>query len=293
MTTLRIATLNTWKCDGSYEKRLAVMIDQLQKEQLDILCCQEVFRSMDGRFDTVSTLAAELGMNYSFAAARSKKRIFRGEKIDSYSGMAVLSRPGTPMLFSHTMPLPEVEEDKDRAAQFIVLRSNGNGILVVNLHLSHLKGAENLRREQLCTILSHPILEKNYAAVILCGDFNEGADSTVRYLKNDLKYNIRDGYLAGGGKKNASSMHLKKNKQKPERIDHIFILQEKSNPPAKLSLCNSRMILNRPERGIYASDHRGIALDLEISRIKSNEHTQLFHFLSFAPKMYDMLQNRI
>ncbi len=266
------------------------MVGQLQKEQLDILCCQEVFRSMDGRFDTVSTLAAELGMNYSFASARPKKRVFLGKKIDSYSGMAVLTRSGIPILYSHTMPLPEVEKDKDRTAQFIVLRSNGNGILVVNLHLSHLKGAENLRREQLRTVLSHPILEKNYAAVILCGDFNEGADPSVSYLKNDLKYNIRDGYLAGGGKKNVSSVHLKKNKRKQERIDHIFILEDRSNPLAKLSLCNSRVILDRPECGIYPSDHCGITLDLKISRIKGGEHAQLSHFLSFAPNLYNRVQ---
>lgn len=293
MTTLRIATLNTWKCEGHYTKRLKVMADQLQEEHLDILCCQEVFRSMDGRNDTASTLAARLGMNYSFAAARPKKRSFQGKNIESLSGMAILTRPGIPILSSYTLPLPEVKEDKDRAAQYLVLRCNGNTLLVVNLHLSHLKGAEDFRREQLDTVLNHPLLENNYTAILLCGDFNEGADYTVRSLENRWEYAVRDGYHFGGGEKDVSSLHRERGKKKQERIDHIFLLEDRSDPLAKLSLSNSRMILDQPDCGIYPSDHCAVALDLGISRIKRSDHAQLSHFVSFVPNIRDRIQHRI
>ena len=293
MATLRIATLNTWKCDGDYPKRIQVMVKQLQQERLDILCCQEVFRSMDGRLNTASTLAAGLGINYSFAAARHKKRIFQGKELDSFSGMAILTRQGISILSSCTLPLPGVKNDKNRAAQYIVIRCSGDTVLVINLHLSHLEGAEELRREQLHTVLNHPILEKNYAAVLLCGDFNEGAGYTVRSLGNGWKYKIRDGYLFGDMKKDVSSLHLEEGKKKQERIDRIFLIEDRRYPLAELSLFNSRMILDHPDCGIYPSDHCGVALDLGISRIKRGDHTQLSHFVSFVPNMHDRIQNRI
>ena len=280
---LRIATINTWKCEGDYERRLSLLAGGLREEKVDILCCQEAFATDDDRYNTAAVLAKDLGMTSSFSAARRKKRLFQDKRLECTSGMAILTGADTWMLYSGSFPLPETTKDRGRVAQFAVIRKKGNTILVINVHLSHLKNGGTLRREQMQEILSHASLDRSYGAVVLCGDFNAAPEEDdLKALRNPSGYLVYDGFSAGGGDPEASTMVTGATENR-KRVDHIFVLEKKKNPVAKLAMKNSRLILNRQDaNGIFPSDHYGVALDLEIERILREDTCQIRHYASFA-----------
>ena len=280
---IRIATINTWKGEGDYERRLSLLAGGLRDEKIDILCCQEAFATDDGRYNTAAVLAKDLGMTCSFSAARRKKRVFQGKRLECTSGMAILTGADTWMLYSGSFSLPETKKDRGRVAQFAVIRKSGNTILVINVHLSHLQNGRRLRRKQVREILSHASLDRSYGAVVLCGDFNTALEEDdLKALRNHAGYRVYDGFLAGGGDSEASTMVTGAIADR-RRVDHIFVLEKKKNPVAKLAMKNSRLILNRQDiNGIFPSDHYGVALDLEIERIVGEDTCQVRHYASFA-----------
>ena len=280
---LRIATINTWKGEGDYERRLSLLAEGLREEKVDILCCQEAFATDDDRYNTAAVLAKDLCMTCSFSTARRKKRLFQGKRLECTSGMAILTGADTWMLYSGSFSLPETTKDRGRVAQFAVIRKNGNTILVINVHLSHLKNGRKLRRKQMRAILSHASLERPYGAVVLCGDFNAALEEDdLKALRNQSGYLVYDGFLAGGGNPETSTMVTGATENR-KRVDHIFVLEKRKNPVAKLAMKNSRLILNRQDaNGIFPSDHYGVALDLEIERILRADTCQVRHYASFT-----------
>ena len=90
MSTLRIVTLNTWKCDGDYARRVVLMADGLRELNADIICLQECFAG--GGVNTAARLAATLGLRAHLAPARRKARTFGARRVISTSGLAILTR---------------------------------------------------------------------------------------------------------------------------------------------------------------------------------------------------------
>src|ERR1700753_484135 len=86
---IKIVTINTWKCDGEYRKRIQVMVKQLADLKPDIIACQECFVSETA--DTLHYLSDCLKMNYCYLPGRRKMRLFEGKETDSESGLGVLS----------------------------------------------------------------------------------------------------------------------------------------------------------------------------------------------------------
>jgi len=283
----KIATINTWKCENNYEQRLNLLTDKLKKEHFDILCCQETFRTLDGKYDTARTLAAGLGMSYSFSAASPKKRLLSGNKIDSLSGLSILTGSKTCMIKSGSFPLPDKSKAKGSAAQFAIIRKNGDAILIINLFLSHLKNKKSMRIKQLQTIFSHPLVEKQYAAILVCGDINVNPkNKEFSFLKNLSEFKLLDGFIKGGGNPRVSSLcsnTVIDEEQDGQHIDHIFALKKKTRPVAKMTFCNSRIILDQSDGEILMpSHHFGIALDLTLSRVRRDTSKQLYRYASFA-----------
>lgn len=254
---LRIATLNTWKCDGDYRKRIDLTARQLKEENIDILCCQEVFHSLDGRYETAGKLADSLDMSYIFSSARQKQRRLDGKWMESASGLAILTGPEVWLHTGGSFPLPSNKWDGGRIAQYAVLRRNGKKILVMNVHLSHLESAGLLRIEQLETVLAHPLMKKEFAAVFLCGDFNAEPDSCeIKFLTSRLDCKITDCYPAGDGAPSNSTLVKPADESGMKtgaRIDYIFSISTSDSTRVKLR--NSRITLRPDEQGVMPSDH--------------------------------------
>lgn len=169
---MRIVTLNTWKCDGDYPRRLTRMSTGLAALAPDLVALQEVFIAPDLGGDTAAFLAQALGMHKAVLPLRRKQRLVEGRSVESWSGLAVLSRE--PILAQRVITLPSDPRDGERAALAVDLAWEGLRIILVALHLTHLGDAAPLRRRQWERIVA---ATADVPTVLAAGDFNATADS--------------------------------------------------------------------------------------------------------------------
>lgn len=168
--TIRVVTLNTWKCSGDYARRLRLMADGLRALAPDLILLQEVFATTDGARNTGTFLAKCLQMHCCFQPARKKIRRSQDGGLRSYSGLAVLSHQ--PHLAQGMLGLPCDSRDGDRWAQWLSLRLGEQRLTVINTHLTHLANEESLRQQQLEVIVSFAATKAGNGLVIMGGDLN-------------------------------------------------------------------------------------------------------------------------
>lgn len=255
---LSIVTINTWKCDGHYHQRIKLLGDQLSQLHPSVVLCQEVFQSEPA--DTLRYLADTLQMKSASAAAREKERIFDGEYINSTSGLGALSV--FPVDMTTKVALPTDIRDGERIAQFVIIRVENEPILLINTHLTHLRDTDDLRKGQLDTILSHPLVKGQYKGIFLCGDLNCNEHSkAIQSLLHHEEFSIKNCRTSPEGQK-AQDTRVSFDEAtgeviKASCIDFIFSIAHDKTP--HLPLSEATVVLNNPDtEGIYPSDHFGV-----------------------------------
>ncbi len=268
MTSLRILTLNTWKCDGNYRARLAWLLTELGPIRPDVLALQEVFQAQTA--DTARTIAESLNMGYWVAPARQKVRLFEQQPADSSSGLAVLTRFLTQGQVVRALPIDE--RDGERLAQYVSLTISGQSVLIINTHLSHLRGASALRQAQLQALLE-PLKpadkqgirfeEQTYSAVFLCGDFNaERHSPEIRFLLNQTRLSVQYTTLTTNGLTPAVTLPNRHSSApfSGTEIDFIFSIAPTTDQHPIVN--QARVVLTEPDaNGHYPSDHVGVLID--------------------------------
>lgn len=261
---LPIITINTWKCDGDYDQRLVLMLNQLKQLNPVIIACQECFKSDEAGADTLIYLADELAMNYYFLAGRLKKRLFRGKWIDSLSGLGILSK--FPIENTASIQLAAVDEDEDRKALQVVLAlPNELTLCLTNCHLTHLEDASDIRKLQAEQVADFAISKADCTYNLVCGDFNAElcSEAIAAFIQ---KARAIDTYGAGHGAELKYSLVEPFLNRKNICVDHIFALpnMEKKTYP---KFVNSAIVLNTADEntGVFPSDHFGIYTELIIN----------------------------
>lgn len=170
---MRLVTLNTWKNTEPYDDRLSAMTGLLAGAAADLILLQEAF--IGGVIDTAAHLGLALDMHVHAAPARAKPRLNGGIMVDSTNGLAILSPWAADE--EAIVELPSDPRDPGRIAQV----ARFGGLIVVNLHLTHLDDGDDLRRAQARHLVE--ALPEGIATVI-GGDFNaEPQSSTLDLLK--------------------------------------------------------------------------------------------------------------
>lgn len=135
--------------------------------------------------------------------------------------------------------------------------------------------------------MSHPLVEKQYGAILICGDIDVNPKSEeLRFLKKLSEFNLFDAFIKGGGNPRVSALRSNTvidEEQDGQHIEHIFVLQKKTRPVAKMEFRNSRIILDQSDGEVFMpSHHFGIALELTLARVKRDTKNQLCRYASFA-----------
>lgn len=253
-SSMRIVTLNTWKCDGAYRMRLPLMAQGLAALAPDLVLLQEVFASDDGFYDTAAVLAQALSMVAAHAPARHKTRQFEGRPHPGTSGMAVLSRQ--PALEHLVLPLPADATDGERVAQLLHYAVGPDGLWVLNVHLSHLPGASALRANQLQTCLAELRRHTAGAACLIAGDFNTTPASAEFRQLLDAPENFFNPF-AGQRKtthrneagEDLDLDHILLSRIGPNRVNAAAVALDPRNVPCPLR----------------ASDHAAVVMDLDLT----------------------------
>ncbi|MBA3034762.1 MAG: endonuclease/exonuclease/phosphatase family protein [Gammaproteobacteria bacterium] len=254
---MRLVTINTWKCDGDYHRRMDALECQLAALQPDIVAIQESFATVDGTIVTAARLGRHLGLASAFIPERRKPRNVDGISTDSYSGLALLSR------WEYTahiaLPLPSSSADGGRSAQLAIIQVGASRLIIANVHLSHLPDGSALRREQLATVLHHPYFGTDFAAALITGDFNAVLSSAELSTYLASPWQLIDAYASGGGKTKIT--HRGSNGQGSD-LDHILALPDQYRKWPMFS--DSRLVLDAPDlaTGILPSDHAGVMTTL-------------------------------
>jgi endonuclease/exonuclease/phosphatase family metal-dependent hydrolase len=262
---LRVLTINTGKGDAPYTERLHWMADELRCLDADVIACQEVFASAAATADTAGFLAQSLGMHVAAAPARQKLREVAGrEEVMSSSGMALLSR--YPFHRVDVLQLPSDARDGERIAQVGVLTVAGCCVAVANVHLTHLRECDSLRRSQLQAVLDALGSTGPAALRLVAGDFNTTASGEVLapLLREGYRhFAVRDtGATAGDGESASTLIGLGAPRR---RVDMILTLT--GGGCETPGFAPAEIVLNRPHpgSGVFPSDHAGIMTTFELS----------------------------
>jgi endonuclease/exonuclease/phosphatase family metal-dependent hydrolase len=260
--SIKIVTINTWKCDGDYRVRMQILAEQLKALNPAIITCQECFYSDEGKADTLKFLADKLTMHYTFLEGRFKKRLFEGKWVDSFSGLGILS--AYPLNVVKQFNLPEVPGDEDRKAQQVEITLPTEGkILITNTHLTHINNiqARKAQAEALADIVN---ANETVSYSVICGDFN-AVPGSIEISAFMNKSRAIDCYAAGNGTEPRYSLADAFAKNKRICVDHIFALPM-AGGNAYPRFINSEIVLNVADEvtRFYPSDHFGISTQLVI-----------------------------
>ena len=238
---MRIVTLNTWKNDGHYRRRLQLMGDGLRGMAPDVVCLQECFTA-EG-FDTAGWLASELGLVAHLAPSRRKARAHQGRDLDSTSGLAILARAQG---VAGRLDLASHPADGERIAQRLDLEFEGRPLRILNLHLTHLRGADALRGRQLAEALAWAG-EGLAGGLVVAGDLNaQGTDPALAPLGLAPRPGTLQGARVGDAPVGLAA------------IDHCVL----HRPGPWREAADVRGLDTPDAEGWYPSDHAAVGLDL-------------------------------
>lgn len=262
MAITRVVTINTGKCDGPYRERLRLLARQLNDLEPDIVALQECFAAEDLGLNTACFLAEALEMCLFASPARHKDRDCEGQEVPSSSGLALLARGS--WLTMQTIALPSDPADGERIAQAATTCVRGHLIHVTNLHLTHLRGADDLRARQLRTALTAGGDAGQADASLVCGDFNTTIDGPVirPFLSCGEGPRLIDTWTAGHGDANRGT--LARTGPEGRCVDYILSLNAYDGSPVEFG--GSRIVLDEPgPRGVLPSDHYGVLTELHFA----------------------------
>lgn len=241
------------------------MVKQLVALDADFIALQECFHTEDENYNTALSLASALGMDCRLLSYRQKQRRIEAAVQDSYSGLAILSKE--PAQAEQHLSLPSVEEDGERDGLLCTFSVNDMEIALANLHLSHLRTADELRVNQLKIALE--LIKKNPAqCAFVCGDFNS---SLALFKSANLivpRGELVDAWQLFHGKPQSEpTVHVQHRDRGKEwesgALDHILLLPNGNVAPKVIAA--TRVLQNKDsELDIYPSDHVGICVDLSL-----------------------------
>ncbi len=177
MTNLGVLTLNLWNINEPLEARHRALESGLKQLRPDIVCLQEADRDPKSGQRQSELVATMCGHAH----------------VVDHNGLAIVS--SSPIMRSSNVPLPEFPGDFPRHALSAELSIGGRSLLVTNTHLAYLPEmiAERQRQaEMLLAAIQHCGSTGKQTAKILCGDFNDTADSPAIRAVMDGKESFQD-----------------------------------------------------------------------------------------------------
>jgi endonuclease/exonuclease/phosphatase family metal-dependent hydrolase len=231
------------------------MAGAVKELDADIVCLQEAFAAPDRGYDTAVYIAERAGYRVARAPGRKKFRLCGGHSVESYSNLAVLTR--NTVKAARTVELSNDPADGDRKALMVEVASPFGPLTIMTLHLTHLDGRDDLRRQQFAEALA--ALPEDTRAVV-AGDLNCPAAVLAEPGTLVAAHRIDD---ATNQRRLATSTLNPVNKTAATRngnaIDHIFVASPHvMNPGPMLGETNVVMNLPDPKTGLYPSDHAGV-----------------------------------
>jgi endonuclease/exonuclease/phosphatase family metal-dependent hydrolase len=246
--TFRLLTLNLWNISEPLEPRYRALAAGLKKLRPEIVCLQEVYRDPKSGRSQVELVAETCRLSHHV-----------GE-----NGLSILS--SQPVVRSAIEPLPQMPDDPPRQVLLAEFVLEAQRLLVVNTHLAYQPKMIEGRRKQAQAILTairrHDPKPEDCPKV-LCGDFNDVADSpAIRLILND-EVGFRDAFYechprSRGYTYSPRNPYVERSWTEDQRIDYIFLTRGLKAKACSVVFDNTRGLH-------FVSDHFGVFCNVQFS----------------------------
>lgn len=247
-----VLTLNLWNINEPLEPRYRAIAAGLRTMRPEIVCLQEVYRDRKSARSQAELIAECCGLtNYV-----------------EENGLAILC--SLPVIRSNSAALPQFPPDPSRHVVWAEFLIKGRRLLVINTHLAYAPEMVEERRQQAQALLA--AIRRQYPAPggiakIICGDFNDVADSPAVRAILESDDGFRDVFAerhpnSPGFTYTPRNPYVERSWTVDERIDYVF-----ASPNLEPKDC---AVVFDGNNGLdFASDHFGVFCKLEFSRTTS------------------------
>jgi endonuclease/exonuclease/phosphatase family metal-dependent hydrolase len=262
---LRCLTLNLWGASEPLAQRMAIVGRGLAELAPDVVALQEV-REVPGQLpNQAEALAGAAGYHHVFGPAVA----FGG----GHEGLAILSK--APIAEHAVLELPHAKSEERRILLSARIETAAGSVWVHTTHLNYRLQHGRERQDQVLAIDASVSTRTGDLPQILMGDFNARPDSDeIRWLRglcnlDGRRVHYQDAWerlhadergwtWASANPYTAPLRFLEPDR----RIDYIFVTTMRKDGRATIHDC--RIVFDRPEGGVFASDHFGLLADIQI-----------------------------
>jgi endonuclease/exonuclease/phosphatase family metal-dependent hydrolase len=274
---VRVVTLNVWNSEGD-PRRLDLINQELRHLAPDLVAFQEVVQTDKER--SLPRLLHGLDLHGTHQAdLQSTVPPFS----DRYGGSAVASRWPHKVVEVLDLRLPDAA-DVPWATLAAVIDLPGEGeMLFIAATAAWRLHAEAARERQAVAISNLDARHRRTLPTIIAGDFNAGPDAaSIRYLTGRQSFGGRsvlyhDAWsVAGDGAGHTWTVDNPNAAAGADRIvgqpgyrnrfDYVFVGGWDSHPKARARVQSAKLCFDQPIDGVWASDHYGVIVELEIGK---------------------------
>jgi endonuclease/exonuclease/phosphatase family metal-dependent hydrolase len=274
---LRIVTLNVWNTEGA-SGRFEAINRELRRLDPDLVAFQEVVKTADS--NSLDTLLQGLDMQWTHQTDLQK---FVPPFSDRYGGSAVATRWPHRAVEALDLRLADAA-DVPWATLAVIVDVPGEGeMLFICATAAWRLSAEAARERQAIAITDLDARHRCDLPTLIAGDFNANPDAaSIRYLTGRQSLHGRSvlyhdawavagsgpGYTWTIGNPNAKAGadQIVGQSGHRSRFDYVFVGSWDAHPKSHARVESARLAFDRPIDGIWASDHFGVIVDLDIGR---------------------------
>jgi endonuclease/exonuclease/phosphatase family metal-dependent hydrolase len=282
MMRVRVVTLNVWNTEGD-PRRLGLINHALRSLAPDLVAFQEVVQTSDQK--TLNTLLDGLKLKGTHQA---DLQTFVPPFAKRYGGSAIATRWPHQAVEVLDLRLPDAL-DVPWATVAVVVDVPGVGeLLFIGATAAWRLDAESARERQVVAITELDARHRRALPTIIAGDFNAGPDAaSIRYLKGKQSLAGRSVHYhdawAGAGEGPGHTWTVDNPNAKVgadqivgqpgyrERFDYVFVGGWDAHPKAYARVQSATLVFDQPIDGVWASDHFGVMVDLEIGNSDSGD----------------------
>ncbi|HEY4180252.1 MAG TPA: endonuclease/exonuclease/phosphatase family protein [Kofleriaceae bacterium] len=261
----RVATFNIWNRQGPWAERLAIIVDELGKLDLDAVGFQEVLG-----FTGLPSQAHEIAQKLGWQSVHHVPAWNVGGGLTF--GNAIISRHA--LRDQQTLQLPSPPGLDTRTAAFARVECESGPMPVFCTHLTYQADQGRARCEQVRVLTDHVVAlcPVDEPPPVLLGDFNADPDSDeMRFMRGltpmgGASVYYSDAWTVTGNDPNAGFTYDRRNayalrsREHSRRIDYVFV-----RGPGK-HLCGeaigAQIALNVPRGEVWPSDHYAVVAEI-------------------------------
>ena len=278
---LRIVTLNVWNTEGE-PGRLNRINRELKRLDPDLIAFQEVVQNE--KINSMDVLLDGLKAQRTHQADMQR---FVPPFSDRYGGSAVATRWPHRAVDVLDLRLPDAA-DVPWATLAVVVEIPGEGeLLFIGATAAWRFNAEAARERQAIAVTDLDARHRRDLPTLIAGDFNANPDSaSIRYLTGRQSLAGRSvcyhdawavagegpGYTWTVDNPNAKrgADQIVKQPGYRGRFDYVFIGSWDAHPKARARVTSAKLAFDGPIDGVWASDHFGLVVDLDVGKDKVN-----------------------